>query len=81
MAWEPKEGSGSLFKAEQKSEKAPGYRGEILLGGVTYELAAWVKEGKSGKFFSLSAKPKEERREFPKAGPDVGDMGSDVPFN
>ena len=61
MAWEPKEGSGSLFKAEQKSEKAPGYRGDIMLGGVVYEIAAWVKEGKNGKFFSLSGKPKEDK--------------------
>jgi hypothetical protein len=59
MAWEQKEGSGSLFKAEQKSEKAPGYRGDIMLGGVVYEIAAWVKEGKNGKFFSLSGKQKE----------------------
>ena len=48
-----------MFKAEQKSEKAPGYRGDIMLNGVVYEIAAWVKEGKNGKFFSLSGKPKE----------------------
>jgi hypothetical protein len=84
MAWEPKEGSGSLFKAEQKSEKAPGYRGEILLGGVLYELAGWIKEGKSGKFFSLSGKPKGEtyknglRQEAPKDS--IADMADDIPF-
>ena len=83
MAWEMKEGSGSLFKAEQKSEKAPGYRGDIMLGGVVYEIAAWVKEGKNGKFFSLSAKSKEERRQEPKATSSsvgISDMSDDIPF-
>jgi hypothetical protein len=83
MAWEPKEGSGSLFKAEQKSEKAPGYRGEILLGGVLYELAGWIKEGKSGKFFSLSGKPKMERLPSGRPAQDlsnIADMADDIPF-
>lgn len=65
MGWEPKEGSGSLFKAEQKSDKAPGYRGDIMLDGVVYELAAWVKEGKNGKFFSLSGQPKTQDKRAP----------------
>jgi hypothetical protein len=71
-----------LFKAEQKSEKAPGYRGEILLGGVTYELAGWVKEGKNGKFFSLSGKPKEAHQPVKQApqGGSITDMSDDIPF-
>lgn len=79
MAWEMKEGSGSLFKAEQKSEKAPGYRGDIMLGGVVYEIAAWVKEGQKGKFFSLSGKPKEARQEQKPSG-NITDMEDDIPF-
>jgi len=80
MAWEHREGSGSLFKNDQKgNEKAPGYRGEILLGGVLYELAGWVKEGNTGKFFSLAGKPKEAKQAKPQGS--IADMDSDIPFN
>lgn len=80
--WEPKEGSGSLFKADQKgNEKAPGYRGDIMLGGVVYEIAGWVKEGKNGKFFSLNGKPKvAPSGVFPPTG-SIADMADDIiPF-
>jgi hypothetical protein len=84
LAWEQKEGSGSLFKAEQKSEKAPGYRGDIMLGGVVYEIAAWVKEGKNGKFFSLSGKPKENVNRSQgyksQAGDEKEELSDDIPF-
>lgn len=55
MAYVPKEGSGSLFKNDRKvSENHPDYTGTILVNGKEHFLSAWVKEGKSGKFFSVS---------------------------
>lgn len=64
MAYQLKEGQGSLFRNENRSsDKAPNARGEILIGGVLYELASWTKEGRKGKFQSLTAKPKEQRTE------------------
>lgn len=46
--------SGVLFKNDKAtSEKAPAYKGKINVDGKDYELAAWIKEGKSGKFMSL----------------------------
>jgi hypothetical protein len=63
MAYEPREGSGVLFKnLDKKAENQPDYRGDIMVAGKVFELAAWIKEGKKGKFMSLSAKPKERRR-------------------
>jgi hypothetical protein len=62
MAFEKKEGSGALFKNnDRQKDTHPEYRGDILINGVEYWLSAWVKEGKNGKFFSLAAKKKEER--------------------
>ena len=78
MAYEHMEGKGNLFKSEPKSENSPSYRGEILLGGVLYELAGWVKEGKTGKFFSLAGKPKEAKQAKPQGS--VADMPDDIPF-
>jgi hypothetical protein len=67
MAYEHKEGYGGLFKeTEKKSEKGPDYKGNIMLGGVVYEIAGWKKEGGKGTFLSLKgqlprdAKPKGE---------------------
>lgn len=60
MAFEHREGSGSLFKNEKKtSENHPDYQGEIMISGNIFQLAAWIKPTKSGgKFMSLSAKVK-----------------------
>lgn len=59
MSFEQREGGGSLFKnAKKEKETQPDYRGDLLVGGVTYELSAWIKQGKNGKFMSLAAKPK-----------------------
>lgn len=80
MAYEHKDGSGTLFKADQKgNERAPSFRGELMLGGTLYELAAWIKEGRSGKFFSLSAKPKKARPAEKDSG-NIASMNSDIPF-
>ena len=55
MAYIPKEGSGSLFKNDRKTtENHPDYQGTIMVNNRECYLSAWVKEGKKGKFFSVS---------------------------
>ena len=55
MAYIPKEGSGSLFKNDRKTtENHPDYTGTIMVNNRECYLSAWVKEGKKGKFFSVS---------------------------
>jgi hypothetical protein len=76
MAYEPKDGSGVLFKNEKKKDTHPDYRGDIMVGGKQYELAAWIKEGKKGKFMSLSAKPKAKEEKKGSAA----DLDDDIPF-
>lgn len=64
MSYEPKDGSGALFRNDKGDNPSrPDYRGDIRIDGTDYELAAWIKEGKKGKFMSLAAKPKGERQE------------------
>lgn len=64
MAYQLKDGQGSLFKNDRKEkENQPDYRGELMINGELLEVAAWIKTGQKGKFMSLSAKPKEERRQ------------------
>jgi cytochrome b involved in lipid metabolism len=64
MAFEKRDMSGAIFKNDKAtSDKAPGYTGYILINGIEYDLSAWLKEGKKGKFFSLSVKPKQARQD------------------
>jgi hypothetical protein len=84
MAYEKRDGSGSLFKNDRKEQpNHADYRGDILIDGQEYWLSAWIKEGKNGKFMSLAAKPKEarqEQQEKPKSGGGIMDLESDIPF-
>lgn len=67
MAWEPKAGSLSLFKNDRKEKDShPDYKGDGLdLNGNAVWVSAWIKEGKSGKFLSLSLQPKEQKPAAP----------------
>jgi hypothetical protein len=65
MSYEPKDGSGALFKNDKGDNPArPDYRGDITINGKTYEISAWIKPLRSDetkRFMSLSAKPKQAR--------------------
>jgi hypothetical protein len=63
MAFELKSGQGSLFKNDRRdNDQSPEYKGSLNIDGRQYWLSAWVKtSSKTGaKFFSLSAKAKDE---------------------
>ena len=87
MAYTPKEGSGSLFKNDRKTtDNHPDWTGTIMVNGTEHWLSGWVKEGKKGKFFSISI-GKEKlpmgfkaagSDELPKSDPFIDD--SDLPF-
>jgi len=82
MAFEKKEGSGALFKNnDRQKDTHPEYRGDILINGEEYWLSAWVKEGNRGKFFSLAAKKKEERSGTAvKRNPGKQEEDPEIPF-
>jgi len=51
----PKDNSGVLFSnKDKKNEKSPDYSGNVVINGQELRLAGWLKEGKNGKFISLS---------------------------
>ena len=79
MAYDPKPGSFSLFKNQQKqSDTHPDYSGDgkDLAGNAVY-VSAWLKEGKSGKFMSCSFKLKEAKKTVEEKPLDI----DDIPFN
>jgi len=55
MAYEHNNGNGSLFKNTNKTnDNQPDYSGSIKLqDGTNQQIAAWIKEGAKGKFFSI----------------------------
>lgn len=55
MAYEHKEGQGSLFNNDRKEKEThPDLSGKIMVNGKLHWLAAWNKQGPNGSFISLS---------------------------
>lgn len=78
MAYETKPNSGSLFKNDRKEKEThPDYKGQAIVGGAEMWVSAWIKEGKSGKFMSLSFTPKEDEKPTARQSKDID---SDIPF-
>jgi hypothetical protein len=83
MAYEQKESYGALFReTEKKNEKGPDYKGNIMLGGVVYELAGWKKEGTKGVFLSLKGQePRQQDKPRAAAKPvSKFDDSDPIPF-
>ncbi len=56
MAYEQKEGQGSLFPNDRKEKDThPDWKGEIKINGKLYWLSGWDKKGgRGGGFISIS---------------------------
>lgn len=78
MSYEHKNGNGSLFKNTNKtSENQPDYSGSIKLqDGTDQQIAAWVKEGAKGKFFSIKLSDPYVKPETAQ----VAETSDDLPF-
>jgi len=62
MAYEKRNNEGVLFRNDRKEKEThPDWSGYIIVDGVEHWLNCWEKHGAKGLFFSLAAKPKQER--------------------
>jgi len=66
MAFEHREGQGSLFKNDKKNERQPDFKGTIMIKGILYNVSAWSRTSQNGReYISLQAEEKqEEDRQF-----------------
>jgi hypothetical protein len=84
MAYD-KDNSGSLSKNTRKEKDThPDIRGKCKIAGVEYWIDGWQKDGESGKWYSLSFKPKDARPaqpapQEPRQQPGK-DFDDDLPF-
>lgn len=71
MGYEPKEGSGAIFKnKDKKTDKHPDYTGNFKgLDGKMYGAALWLAKDKNGNaYFSFKQsefKAKEDKQDLP----------------
>jgi hypothetical protein len=79
--------SGALFKNRDKQEgdNKPHYRGDITISGTRYRLAAWLKEGRAGKFLSIAASLKDAASQAsdnnkPKPQAPAAPLSDEIPF-
>ena len=54
---------------KKKAAKHPDFTGSATVDGVKYDLSAWEKQGRRGKFFSLSFKPPQQAQAEPGRSP------------
>lgn len=80
MAFEQKDGQGSLWKNDRKEKDThPDLTGQIMVEGKMYWISGWAKVHESrGKWLSLSVKPKDQPTAQPSAKPADGD--DSLPF-
>ena len=58
MAYEMREGQGSLFKNEKQNDRQPDMRGSVMIEDKLYEIAAWEKVSQKGMaYMSLQVSP------------------------
>jgi len=70
---------GVLFKNDRKEKEThPDYKGSCEINGEEMWMSAWIKDGKTGKFMSLSFTPKEQPKKTD-FKPDQ-DFDEDIPF-
>lgn len=85
---ERRDNSGTLGTNRRKEKDShPSHSGQCLIDGKEFWISAWVKEGPTGRFFSLSFKPKlQSDRSSPPTGgandprPAKDEFNDEIPF-
>lgn len=88
---EQRDNSGVLFRERDKTnERGPDYTGKCMVNGTEMRIAAWIKEGRNGKFMSLAfSEPRHssgaddtgsQQSNYRQVGNAVPDLDDSIPF-
>jgi hypothetical protein len=81
MSYEKRDNSGTLGKNDRREKDThPTHAGKCVIEGKEFWISAWVKEGPSGKFFSLAFKPKEVKAQEQQRSQPEEEFSDDIPF-
>ncbi len=69
MAFEKKEGQGSLFHNEQMTDRHPVFKGYVVYRGEEIQLALWAGKEGSKVAYSVKAEAKRGRNEEAQPAP------------
>ena len=65
MAYEHKEGQGSLFKNDKQNDRQPDLKGTIMIKGVLYNVSGWNRTSQGGReYISLQAEEKSNENRY-----------------
>lgn len=84
MSNEQRDMNGVVFRNDRKeNDRQPGYTGYATINGVEYWMDAWVKDGRNGRFFSFSFKPKNQAQFQPSRQTKANfsdELSDEIPF-
>ena len=82
--YQKKDGDISVFTNQSDNANAPSFKGNLLLGGVEYQVSLWRKQGAKGEFLAGNVQVKQQTAERPAPAQSFTtkpeDNGSDLPF-
>ena len=82
--YQKKDGDISVFNNHSDNANAPAFKGNLLLGGVDYQVSLWRKQGAKGEFLAGSVQVRQQSAERPAPAQSFitnqPDHGNDLPF-
>ena len=63
--YQKKDGDISVFHNQSDNANAPAWKGNLLLGGIEYQVSLWRKQGAKGEFLAGNVQQKQQSAERP----------------